>query len=89
MEAMASGRAVVATAVGDVPHLVEHGKTGFVVSHDDEFMLTENMATLMTDYHLCARMGKAAREKAEREFGLECLVAATLAAYRSAGWRQN
>jgi len=89
MEAMATGRAVVATGVGDVPHLIEHGKTGFVVSHDDQYMLTETMATLMTDHNLCARMGKAGRKKAEREFGLERLVSETLAAYRSAGWRDN
>jgi glycosyltransferase involved in cell wall biosynthesis len=31
MEAMACGRAVVATDVGDIPDLVENGETGFVV----------------------------------------------------------
>ena len=36
MEAMACGRAVVATDAGDVPHLVEDGKTGFVVRRGDD-----------------------------------------------------
>jgi glycosyltransferase involved in cell wall biosynthesis len=87
MEAMACGRAVVATDVGDVPSLVENGKTGFVVRRGDDMMLAERMATLITDRDLCRHMGEAARIKAERDFGLDRLVKETLAAYRAVGWK--
>ena len=89
MEAMACGRAVVAMAAGDVPTLVEDSKTGFVVPQDDEARLVHCLATLITDRQLCRHMGEAGRRKAEQAFGLERLVAETLAAYRVAGWREH
>jgi glycosyltransferase involved in cell wall biosynthesis len=87
MEAMACGRAVVATDAGDVPSLVEDGKTGFVVRRGNGVTLAAHMATLITKRDLCRQMGEAGRVKAEQEFGLDRLVAETLAAYRAAGWR--
>jgi glycosyltransferase involved in cell wall biosynthesis len=87
MEAMACRRAVMATDVGDIPHLVEDGKTGYVVRRGDDAMLVARMATLLTNRDLCRRMGEAGRAKAEREFGLNRLLEETLAAYRTAGWR--
>jgi glycosyltransferase involved in cell wall biosynthesis len=87
MEAMACGRAVVATDAGDVRHLVEDGKTGFVVRRGDDATLVERMVTLITDQDLCRSMGEAGRAKAVREFGLDRLVADTFDAYRAAGWR--
>jgi len=86
MEAMACGRAVVAIGVGDIPSLVEDGKTGFVVKRGDDAALVERMASLVVDRDLCRRMGAAGRAKAEREFGLDRLISSTLAAYRAAGW---
>jgi glycosyltransferase involved in cell wall biosynthesis len=86
MEAMACGRAVVATDAGDVPTLVEDGKTGFVVPRGDEATLLARLVTLMTDHDLCRRMGEAGRAKAEQQFGLDRLVSETLAAYRAMGW---
>jgi glycosyltransferase involved in cell wall biosynthesis len=87
MEAMSCGRAVVATDVGDVPYLIDDGKTGYVVCCGDDAMLAERLASLITNRDLCRRMGEAGRAKAEREFGLDRLVGETLAAYRAAGWR--
>ena len=89
MEAMAGARAVVATDVGDIRHLVDHGTTGFVVPISDESSLMRYMATLITDRELCAQMGAAGRAKAEREFGLDRLAQQTLDAYRSAGWKEG
>jgi len=89
MEAMACGRAVVATDVGDVPSLVEDDKTGFVVPREDEATLLARMVTLLTNPDLCRRMGEAGRAKAERQFGLDRLVSETLAAYRAIGWKDT
>jgi glycosyltransferase involved in cell wall biosynthesis len=87
MEAMACGRAVVATNVGDVPSLVEEGKTGYIVQSGDGAVLVKRIATLISNRSLCSQMGEAARAKAEREFGMDRLVAEMLAAYHAAGWR--
>jgi glycosyltransferase involved in cell wall biosynthesis len=89
IEAMACGRAVVATDAGDIPFIVDDCKTGFVVRRGDDSMLVERMVTLITDNDLCRSMGKAGRVKAEREFGLDRLVAETFAAYQAAGWNDH
>ena len=89
MEAMAAGRAVVATDVGDIPHLVEDGKTGFVVRREDDEALTNRIVTLLTNPDLCREMGKNARTKAEQEFELSSFVTRTLDAYRAAGWKDE
>jgi glycosyltransferase involved in cell wall biosynthesis len=87
MEAMACGRAVVAANVGDIPKLIENDRSGFLVPSEDEAALAERMATLIRDRELCVRMGEVGRQKAERDFSLDRLVAETLAAYQRAGWQ--
>lgn len=87
MEAMAAGRAVVATDVGDIPYLIEDGKTGFVVQREDSEALVDRIVTLLTNPDLCRQMGKNARIRAEQEFKLSSLVKGTLDAYRAAGWK--
>lgn len=86
MEAMACGLPVVAMEAGEIPYLVENGKTGFVVPQGDETSFVERISQLLSDNELCFRMGLAASEKAKREFTLERLASETLAAYRAAGW---
>ena len=87
MEAMGCGRAVVATDAGDIPCLVEDGKTGFVVRRGDDTRLIEAMERLITDHELCRRMGESGRLKAEKEFLLEHFVTDMLTAYCVAGWK--
>lgn len=89
IEAMSSGRAVVATDAGDVPFIVDDGVTGFVVRRGDQEALVERIAELIGNPGLRVRMGKAGRAKAEREFTLERMVEQILSAYRAAGWADN
>jgi glycosyltransferase involved in cell wall biosynthesis len=89
MEAMACGRAIVATDAGDVPLLIDNGKTGFVVPRDDEAALGSQIATLLKDTDFCRRMGEAGRIKAEQDFGIERLRSETFAAYRAEGWEDR
>ncbi|MER9201714.1 glycosyltransferase family 4 protein [Mesorhizobium sp. M0145] len=56
MEAMASGKAVVATGVGGMPDLVDHGETGLLVPPGDAPVLAHAMQTLLQDRALLARL---------------------------------
>jgi glycosyltransferase involved in cell wall biosynthesis len=89
MEAMACGRAVVATDAGDIPFLIEDGKTGFIAPRNHNSALVECMERLITDRDLVRRMGEAGRAKAQAQFGLQLLVGQTFNAYQAAGWNGN
>ncbi|HET8605947.1 MAG TPA: glycosyltransferase family 4 protein [Gaiellaceae bacterium] len=67
-EAMAYGRAVVATAVGGLPDAIEPGFTGLLVEAGDEAGLREAVEQLLADAELRARLGAAARELARERF---------------------
>jgi glycosyltransferase involved in cell wall biosynthesis len=86
MEALAAGRPVVATDVGDVAKIVENGKTGFVVPRQDPGAMLAKASAILTDDDLARSMGASAQEYARREFGLDRLVRDTFNAYHSAGW---
>ncbi|OQW35955.1 MAG: hypothetical protein A4E19_15985 [Nitrospira sp. SG-bin1] len=89
MEAMACGRAVVATDAGDAPYLIKDGKTGFVVPKEDGAVLADRIVALLKDQELCRRMGDAGRTKAEQAFGLDRLLSETFAVYRAEGWKDK
>jgi glycosyltransferase involved in cell wall biosynthesis len=86
MEAMASGRPVVATDAGDVERLIQDRVSGFVVRRDDSDRLLACIVEILTDDELANRLGRAARNYAIKEFGLSRLVERTFDVYRAAGW---
>jgi glycosyltransferase involved in cell wall biosynthesis len=86
LEAMACGRAVLATDAGDAAHLIDSGKTGFIVGRDDENTLADCIAMLHEDSELCRRMGEAGRIKAKEAFGLDRLRLETFSVYKAEGW---
>lgn len=66
LEAMAHGVPVVATAVGGVPEMVEHGISGILVPPRDTRSLADALVLLTRDAALRRSMGIAARARAAR-----------------------
>ena len=84
LEAMASGRAVVATAVGAVPETVQDGVTGLLCQPGDVDSLVDALDRLITQPELTRAMGVAARVRALNAYS----VAAQWPAWRSAIFSQ-
>jgi glycosyltransferase involved in cell wall biosynthesis len=66
-------RPVVATAVGGLPSVVEHGVTGLLVPPCDESALADALVTLLENDELRHKMGAAGRNKLEREWAPEVI----------------
>jgi glycosyltransferase involved in cell wall biosynthesis len=84
IEAMAAGRAVIATRVGGVSDIVANGETGILVPPGDVEALAGAMATLANDVALRSRLGRLARERTAARFGYERLVDDIDQLYKSA-----
>lgn len=85
-EAWAQRRAVVATRVGGVPYIVDHGRTGLLVPVGEPAALATAVRQLAADPSRRAMLGAAGRAEAERRFDwarltdrLEALYEAVLA----------
>jgi glycosyltransferase involved in cell wall biosynthesis len=61
IEAMASGRPVVSTAVGGVPEVVVHGVTGLTVPPSDPHAMAQGILCLLRDHALADRLAEAGR----------------------------
>jgi glycosyltransferase involved in cell wall biosynthesis len=75
IEAMASARPVVATRVGGVPDLVEHGAAGLLVPPGNPRALAEAMVTLLADPERRREMGQAGRKRVHPAFSAARLLA--------------
>lgn len=82
IEAMMVGLPVVATQVGGVPELVEHGRTGFLIPPGDPQALAQAVQSLLENPTLARRMGGAGQQKALREFTLDQMCARTYRVYQ-------
>lgn len=69
LEAMASGKAIVATEVGGIPEALEHGITGLLVKPQSPDQLAKEIDRLLRDENLRESLGGAALEKAQRQYG--------------------
>jgi glycosyltransferase involved in cell wall biosynthesis len=79
-EAMACGCAVVASRVGGIPEVIEHGKSGLLVEPRDEAGLAAALERLIAEPPLRRSLGEAARRRVCERFNLE------LAVERHLGW---
>ena len=63
----------IATPVGGIPALIEHGKTGFLFEPGDVDAFAGYMLKLAGDPDLRERLAEALFKKASEEFSLECM----------------
>jgi starch synthase len=97
LEAMACGAAVVASATGGIPEVVDDGVTGTLVPLDqqsdgtgtpldpDRFVahFAEALNALVADPGRAQEMGRAGRKRAEEHFSWDSIARQTLDVYRS------
>ncbi|MFG2576770.1 glycogen synthase [Streptomyces sp. NPDC048481] len=86
LEAMACGTPVVASRVGGIPEVVEHGVTGTLVPLDDEGEAFEAglgraIDEILGDPAAARRMGEAGRVRAVGEFGWDAVARRTVGLY--------
>jgi glycosyltransferase involved in cell wall biosynthesis len=82
VEAAAAGRASVATTVGGVPSVVTNGETGVLVSPRRADEVAAALDSLLSDEHLRARMGSAARNHVKSRFSATATEEAHRRLYR-------
>ena len=83
IDACAVGRPIVTTNSVGCKDVVDDGVNGFLVPIKDSEALADKLRILIEDKDLRVKMGKASREKAEKEFSLENVVNKHLEIYQS------
>ncbi|MFE0349588.1 glycogen synthase [Streptomyces griseoluteus] len=83
LEAMACGTPVVASRVGGIPEVVDHGRTGLLVDTDADFEgnLARALDDVLADPAAARRMGEAGRARAVGEFGWDAVARRTAGLY--------
>ncbi len=82
LEAIACGKAVVATKTGGNPEQVQDGLNGLLVPTEDSTAMANAIVTLLKNDSQRNQMGRAGRIKAQKEFSIEKNIAAIESIYR-------
>ena len=75
---------VIATAVGGLPEMVDHERTGILVPPRDERALADAVVSLLADPDRRRALGANGKRKLDGECAPEVVAAQTLAVYRQA-----
>jgi glycosyltransferase involved in cell wall biosynthesis len=77
-EAFASGRPVVATKVGDIPEIIEHGQNGLLVEPRDIKALAAAILEFLSDQELAAHCAANGLRYAREHFSFDRMMEAKL-----------
>ena len=88
LEAMGCQTAVLASRVGGIPEVVDHGVTGHLVDYTEnhsqfESDLAQAATSLMAQPEQLKKYGEAGRVRATNEFGWDAVAAQTIELYKS------
>jgi glycosyltransferase involved in cell wall biosynthesis len=89
LDAMACGRAIVATTAGGIPEIVEDGVNGLLVPPRDAHALADAIVRTLGDADLRGRLGRAGFERVRDRFSVERMVAATARVYLRVAGRHH
>jgi glycosyltransferase involved in cell wall biosynthesis len=70
LEAMALSRPVVASGVGGIPEVVQHGVTGLLVPPRDPVALAAAVVRVLTDHPFADTLGRAGHNAVRERFDL-------------------
>jgi N-acetyl-alpha-D-glucosaminyl L-malate synthase BshA len=84
LEAMASAVPVIASEVGGLPEVVEHGLTGYLAPLGDVDQMAEYAIKILSDCDLCGSLSKGARARAVERFNYHDIVPQYEAVYERA-----
>jgi len=83
LEGLASGIAVLATAVGGNPEMIEHNVNGWLVKSGDQEELSAGLVTLLTHQDLRSRLAAAARPDAIARYSIPRYLSEICSLYRA------
>jgi glycosyltransferase involved in cell wall biosynthesis len=89
LDAMAAGKAVVATETGGIPEVVDPGVTGKLVPPRDPRAMATAIVALLSDEDTRKSMGEAGLARVRTRFTVERMVAETAAVYARAAGRPH
>ena len=81
IEAGAMAKPVVASRLGGVEEVVQHGRTGLLVPPNDPAALADGIVSVLTDEDLAGRLGEQGYRQALRLFDARRNVPRTVAIY--------
>jgi glycosyltransferase involved in cell wall biosynthesis len=81
LEAMASRRPVVSSAIPGTDEIIQDGLTGLLIPPNDETALASAIRRLLADGGLRDRLASAARVRAETEFTRETMASRISSVY--------
>ncbi|MCB1754544.1 MAG: glycosyltransferase [Gammaproteobacteria bacterium] len=81
LESMACGTPVIASRVGGIPDVIQHGEDGFLVGQGDGEALREAIVTLLEDKPLRDSLGAAGKRKISEHYSAASVAQAYEALY--------
>ncbi len=81
LEAMATGRAVVATRCGGAEEVVEHEQTGLLVPVGDDQAIAESVIRLLLNPQMRARLARSGQRLCEKNFSMRMMIESYEALY--------